>query len=88
MNDKQALIIELLRQNPQGLFGLEMIRLSDGKLGRATIYIHLGVLEEEGIVEPEDVPQPSALSRPRYRLTPKGSRIPTGDIEGCPQGAH
>jgi DNA-binding transcriptional ArsR family regulator len=80
MSSKRALIIELLRAYPGGLFGLELVQLSDGKLAHSTIDIHLSILEEDGLVVAEPVPADRLgdLPRARYRLTQKGTRNRSG----------
>lgn len=39
LNASERLIIELLGGQPRGMLGLEMIKASNGKLKRGTIYI-------------------------------------------------
>ena len=70
-------ILVLLEGKDEGLYGLEMIRLSDGKLKRGTVYVTLGRLEERGLVRSKIKrdEKHSGLSRPRYTLTPRGQEV-------------
>lgn len=75
MTAKQALILDILRQHPKGLFGLDIVRLSNGKLGRGTVYLSLGRLEEQGLVKSRLVPHPHVpMGRPLYTITRGGHR--------------
>lgn len=83
LSKKAALIIQLLRENPKGMYGLDLVRASNGRLGRGTVYIHLGRLEEEGLVESKLVRDTnSGIERPLYKLSRRGSHIPIGDSPG------
>jgi DNA-binding PadR family transcriptional regulator len=87
---KAELILQLLREHPQGMYGLDLVRASNGQIGRGTVYVHLGRLEEEGLVESKRVRDPnSGLERPLYKLSRRGLRIPVGDPPGelSPVGA-
>jgi DNA-binding PadR family transcriptional regulator len=74
---KELLVLGLLRDTPKGLYGLELVRASDGRLQRGTVYVTLGRLEEKGYVKSivhgkSDHP---GLPRPRYSLTAQGQRV-------------
>lgn len=74
---KELLVLGLLRDTPKGLYGLELVRASDGRLQRGTVYVTLGRLEEKGYVKSNvhgksDHP---GLPRPRYSLTAQGQRV-------------
>jgi DNA-binding PadR family transcriptional regulator len=76
----EILVIQILRDHPQGLYGLEIIQKSEGRLGRGTVYVPLGRLQERGYVERQDEPsQHGGLPRPRYRLTRDGTRVAVED---------
>lgn len=60
-------IIEVLLSNGPTI-GLNIFKLSNGKVKRGSVYVLLGRLEEKGFVE---IANPSA-PRPEYRLTPLG----------------
>lgn len=69
-------ILGILRDEPGGMYGLEMVRASRGRLARGTVYVLLGRLEEKGYVRSRvnrDADHPG-LPRPRYTLTAVGQR--------------
>lgn len=73
---KELLVLELLAENGQ-MFGLEMVRASNGRLKRGTVYVTLGRLADKGWVESEQEPRhPGAIGLPRrlYRITRQGLR--------------
>jgi PadR family transcriptional regulator, regulatory protein PadR len=74
---KERLILELLiAAGP--LFGLELVKRSDGALKRGTVYATLARMEQKGYVtsEQEEL-QPGAIGLPRrrYRPTRLGERV-------------
>jgi PadR family transcriptional regulator, regulatory protein PadR len=74
---KERLILELLiAAGP--LFGLELVKHSDGALKRGTVYATLARMEQKGYVtsEQEEL-QPGAIGLPRrrYRPTRLGERV-------------
>ncbi|MGH7869611.1 MAG: PadR family transcriptional regulator [Candidatus Dormibacteraceae bacterium] len=73
----ELLVLGLLRDEPRGLYGLEMVRASNGDLARGTVYVLLGRLEEKGYVRSwvKEQPDHPGLPRPRYALTAKGRRV-------------
>jgi len=81
----QQLILTLLREHPQGLRGLELVRRSNKQLRQSTLYIHLGVLEDMGLVEShkDATVELPVLSRSIYRLTKRGLRQPVAETGGA-----
>lgn len=74
---KELLTLQLLRDGGPEMYGLELVKASGGKLGRAGIYVTLARLEEKGFVKShtpaaEDHP---GLPRPRYKLTALGEKV-------------
>lgn len=74
---KELLALRLLRDGGPEMYGLEVVKASGGKLGRAAIYVTLARLEEKGFVRSrtprgEDHP---GLPRPRYKLTALGEKV-------------
>jgi len=68
-------VLELL-QGSEGMYGLEMVRASGGKLKRGTAYVTLGRLEERGLVKSRLIKQNNpGLPRPLYTLTEAGKRM-------------
>ncbi len=60
------------------LYGLEIVRQSEGRVGAGTLYVTLNRMSEKGFVESrlEDAP-PGAMGPPRrlYRATGYGLRV-------------
>jgi len=73
----ERLILGLLVGNGE-MYGLEMVRHSEGALKRGTIYVTLNRMEEKGLVEShkESTPADSqALPRRKYRASGFGVRV-------------
>lgn len=43
-------VLQLLGDTPAGMYGLQLVNASEGKLRRGTVYITLGILEERGFL--------------------------------------
>jgi len=71
---KKKLIMGLLRENPQGMHGLELVAGANKRLRGSTIYIHLCILEQMGLVSVRREALLPRLPRPIYRLTRRGQR--------------
>lgn len=74
---KELLALKLLRDGGAEMYGLELVKASAGKLGRAGVYVTLSRLEEKGFVRsrtPASENHPG-LPRPRYKLTALGERV-------------
>ena len=51
LNNKEREILRILNENRyKWMYGLEMIRASEGKLRSATIYVYLSRLENKGLI--------------------------------------
>jgi len=78
-SDKELLILRLLSAQSDGMYGLELIRASDEKLKRGTVYVTLGRMEEKGFVKSRvdrsDAGNHPGLPRPLYRVTALGARV-------------
>jgi PadR family transcriptional regulator, regulatory protein PadR len=90
--ETELLVLRLLAEEPTGKYGLELVRSSEGKLKRNSVYVTLGRLEEKGFVK-SHTPQQAAhagLPRPVYKLTAQGRRaLEAAEILGlCPTGAR
>ena len=72
----EALILDLLRSGGE-MYGLELVKVSDGALKRGTVYVTLGRMQEKGYVEsrPERPEGASGLPRRLYRPTGLGLRV-------------
>lgn len=74
MFDDRQLILELLAGQPGWVFGRALVELSEGRLGRATVYVALDSLEDAGQVESRPDPNHDGigLQRRQYRITNSG----------------
>jgi len=72
---KEAEILSLLLSGRE-MYGLEMVKASNGALKRGTIYVVLDRLEKEGYVSSrlEKIETVSGLPRRQYRITGLGQR--------------
>ena len=68
--------LRLLTQHPDGLYGSEMVRLSEGKLTRGTVYTMLERMIDEGFVREVEEPATASLklARTRHFITAEGKR--------------
>jgi DNA-binding PadR family transcriptional regulator len=69
----ESLILAMLCSGE--MYGLEMVKASDGKLKRGTIYVTLGRMEDKGYIRSREVEddQPGPPKRV-YRITGEGAR--------------
>jgi DNA-binding PadR family transcriptional regulator len=76
MAEKEMLVLRMLMDNMRGLYGSEFVHLSDGKLGRGSIYSLLDRLVEKGFVkEIEEAPTTALqLKRTRHVITGAGQQ--------------
>jgi PadR family transcriptional regulator, regulatory protein PadR len=90
-SDTQLQVLGLLRDAPAGMYGLEIVEASNGRVKRGTIYVILGRLEEKGFVEARTkrTPGQPGLPRPVYRITGLGYKVlEAGELLGLqPAGA-
>jgi PadR family transcriptional regulator PadR len=72
---KETIALELLQSSGE-MYGLEMVKASDGTLGRGTIYVILDRLEDKGFVKSRAEKQPGEAGMPRrlYKITGLGQR--------------
>jgi DNA-binding PadR family transcriptional regulator len=73
---KELEVLRLLQLTGRGMYGLEIVEKSGGAVGRASIYILLGRLEEKGFVSVKR-PQSAAhagMPRPIYKINGDGAR--------------
>jgi DNA-binding PadR family transcriptional regulator len=73
----ELLILQLLRDEPEGMYGLEIVRSSGEKLKRGTVYVTLGRMEEKGFIRSrvDKTTAHAGLPRPKYTLTATGQRV-------------
>jgi hypothetical protein len=74
MAPKELLTLRLLMDNPQGLFGSELVHLSKGGLVRGTVYTLLErLIVKDHVREVDEEPSAAfALKRSRYFVTKRG----------------
>jgi PadR family transcriptional regulator len=68
-----ARILELLREGG-AMYGLQLVKASDGALKRGSVYVTLGRMADKGLVliEPDAEPDHAGMPRPRYRASSRG----------------
>jgi len=72
---KEVLILEMLVANRRELYGLEMIKFSEGNLKRGTIYVTLQRMQEKGLIDSRQEPRIApeiGIARRLYRNTGYG----------------
>lgn len=72
-SEKEAVILQLLMNEPDGMYGLEMVRESD-QLTRGTVYVTLNRMAEKGFVESrqEDRGSEGGLPKRVFTITSTG----------------
>ena len=50
LSNKETIILKMLINNPKSLYGLEMVKMSEGLLKTGTIYVTLNRMEEKGYI--------------------------------------
>lgn len=75
MTEQEITILEILDRNRREMYGLDIVKQSNGKLKRGSIYIQLNRLEKWGLItsraEDEVDPQVQIVRR-LYRITKGG----------------
>ena len=74
----ELLILSILVRNERELYGLEMVRLSNGKLNRNTLYVMLSRMEDKKLIKGRtEKKQKDVRGHPRrfYRPLAKGFRL-------------
>jgi DNA-binding PadR family transcriptional regulator len=76
-SSNELLVLRLLRDGPSEMYGLELVKASEGKLGRASIYVTLSRMDTKGFLKrctPLKDEHPG-MPRPLYRITALGERV-------------
>ena len=83
LSAKEMLILEMLI-NQGELYGLEMVKLSDGQLRRGTVYVTLARMAEKGYVESRQAKASGEPGLPRrlFQATPLGQQIYRWCLDG------
>jgi DNA-binding PadR family transcriptional regulator len=74
---KERVVLELLRDSSHGMYGLELVDASGGRLRRGSIYVTLGRMLDKGFVTArvlDSVRGQPGLPRPQYKITALGQR--------------
>lgn len=74
---KETVVLRLLRDDPRGLYGLQLVERSEGALSRGGIYVTLDRMIGKGFVKasvPRQTGGHPGMPRPVYRITPLGQR--------------
>lgn len=76
MSEKELMILRLLIDNPRGLYGSDFVQLSQGVLGRGSIYTMLDRMIAKGYVnEAQEAPEEAGLTpRTRHMVSAAGHR--------------
>jgi len=76
LSGKERIILELLINSGE-MYGLELVKASDGELKRGTVYVTLDRMEDKGLVESrqEDQAEHGGIPRRLYRPTGHGARV-------------
>jgi DNA-binding PadR family transcriptional regulator len=87
---KELVVLRLLRDGASEMYGLQLVEASNGRLGRASIYVILSRMEDKGLLKSHTPPRDDhpGLPRPRYRVTALGQRALHGAdaFEGAMHG--
>lgn len=78
LSAKELQVLDLLAHRGGGLYGLQLVAASKGRLKRGTVYVTLGRMEKKGYVTSrvEDAPEGAGgLPRRLYEATPYGLRV-------------
>ena len=76
LSRKEALVLELLSDGER--YGLEIVRLSEGRLKRGTVYTTLNRMQQKGYVQSRSEEKPAhvpGIPRRLFRATPYGLRV-------------
>ena len=76
LSGKEAVVLELLHDGEQ--YGLEIVRLSEGRLKRGTVYTTLNRMQQKGYVQSRSEEKPAhvpGIPRRLFRTTPYGLRV-------------
>lgn len=76
LSGKEAVVLELLRDGEQ--YGLEIVRLSKGRLKRGTVYTTLNRMQQKGFVQSRSEDKPAhvpGIPRRLFRVTHYGLRV-------------
>jgi DNA-binding PadR family transcriptional regulator len=75
--ETELLILRVLSGELAGMYGLEIVKASDGALSRGSVYALLGRMQVKGLVRSRAQRNANhpGLPRPRYKLTGLGEEV-------------
>lgn len=76
--NKELDILRTLAAHPQGLYGLQVVDLSGGRIKRGSVYVYLSRLKDDNFVTVRQESPPAGyggLPRPVYKVTGLGQRV-------------
>jgi DNA-binding PadR family transcriptional regulator len=77
LSHKESLILQML-VGKRAMYGQQMVDESDGQLGRGTVYVTLGRMQDRKLIESWQEERPAgAVGLPRrlYKITGEGQRV-------------
>lgn len=77
MNKKESKVVELLSKGTR-MYGLDLVKQSDGVLKRGGVYFTLVKMEDDGLVRAEmssEERRKGAIARRMYSLTRDGEKL-------------
>ena len=80
---KELEILQLLASNPAGLYGLQLVELSEDRVKRGSVYVYLSRLRSDNLVSAKTSPAPKGyggLPRPMYKITGHGQLVLDAEI--------
>ena len=76
LSAKSQEALRILQREPHGIYALDVVAKSD-LLSRASVYVVLGDLEEQGWVRAKRARTSGRLPRPKYSITARGRAVLT-----------
>lgn len=74
LDGRNKFILQILENNDR-LYGQEIVQLSNGKIGRGTVYVLLSILEDDGYIRSRvdsDAENRNPFKRRSYAITSRG----------------
>jgi DNA-binding PadR family transcriptional regulator len=77
VSGKERVLLELLVDGKEPMYGLELVERSDGEISRGSVYVTLSRMEDKGLVTTEQEAEAGRSGIPRrlYRPTGLGERM-------------
>lgn len=71
-------VMRVLQDAPKGLYGLQIVADSNGRISKGSVYVLLDRLERKGFIDVKRTDVKGAypgLQRPHYKLNAEGRRV-------------